>query len=377
MKTRWRFFQRYGEWAIFFAAFAGLSGLVAAVGAMRASDSEESVLSGPVVESLPLKLEDGYIVETRNLGRAEAARRSALGFELDGMIEAIKVDIGDTVEAGAPLAALDTARLRAARREAEAVVRTAEAELAKAESELKRVRTLLGAAVASPRESDEAVRVRDATAASRDAAVGALERIETDISKTRLVAPFAGVVVARLRDEGEVVGAGVPVIELIETSRMRVRAGIPPEIAREWRSGTRVACERDGHRFEGIIERVVPARDPSTRTWEVVVAIGESDAQDGDLVAVVTERRHQSQGYWVPREALSESSRGLWGAYVLIGGETGFLAELRPVEIVYSRGDRAFVRGALRPGEALVTKGAHKLVPGVRISDRSLAGVAP
>lgn len=363
---KWRELPR--DW-LWFAALLGLFlAVVSVIASVRSRDGERTVEAGPLVATEPVMLAEGYAVEVRNIGRAEAARRSALGFELPGAIAAVAVDVGDAVEAGQPLAHLDTRRLAAARDEAAALVRAAQANLVQAEAELRRVARLAELAVASTREVDEAVGVRDAAAASRDAGAAALARIETDLAKSSLPAPYAGTVVARLRYEGEIVAAGEPIVEIIETSRMRVRAGVPPVTARDWRPGMTVVGERDGERFDAVIERVVPARDASTRTWEVLVTIDADHASDGDLVTILSERRVATAGFWVPRLALAESARGLWGCYVLVDDAGPKRVALRPVEVVHHKGERAYVRGALRDGERIVTSGAHKLAPDIRVS---------
>ena len=53
--------------------------------------------------------------------------------------------------------------------------------------------------------------------------------------------------------------------------------------------------------------------------------------------------------------------------------------ERRQVEVVHAAADRAFVRGALRTGERVVTTGIHRLVPGqrVRVTGSGVAAAPP
>ena len=77
-----------------------------------------------------LVAETGYQVPRLFTGQVEAARSSAVGFELDGLVAGIEVEEGDRVTAGQVLATLDSARLQARRTELAAALESASARLA-------------------------------------------------------------------------------------------------------------------------------------------------------------------------------------------------------------------------------------------------------
>ena len=58
----------------------------------------------------------------------------------------------------------------------------------------------------------------------------------------------------------------------------------------------------------------------------------------------------------------------------VVTGQEGLILESRTVEVIYTNGERAFVRGALSDGDRLVTGGTHKLSPGqsVKLSEGSV-----
>jgi len=57
----------------------------------------------------------------------------------------------------------------------------------------------------------------------------------------------------------------------------------------------------------------------------------------------------------------------LWRVFVL-SNEKNTTLEARIVEVVYTDGNNAFVRGALKDGEIYVNEGTHKLAPGQMVS---------
>jgi len=106
------------------AVFAVVLTLAAMVGvaayAIAGAQAEEPAaadepLRVPVLEA---ERQSGFDVERGFTGRVTARRRSDVGFELAGKLISIAYDDGETVDAGAVLAELDTQRLRARRAEA-------------------------------------------------------------------------------------------------------------------------------------------------------------------------------------------------------------------------------------------------------------------
>lgn len=72
-------------------------------------------------------------------------------------------------------------------------------------------------------------------------------------------------------------------------------------------------------------------------------------------------------GAWLPVNALSNGLRGLWRVFVL-SSESNATIEARVVEVVYTDGNKAFVRGALKNGDVYVNEGTHKLAPGQMVA---------
>jgi len=203
------------------------------------------------------------------------ATSADLGFQIPGRVETITVREGDLVESGAELAVLDTRELLATRNAAEARVGAAEAqlselrsggrpqEIAQAEAVVRRARERADESV---RESERAARLEAGGAISRQAleqartaaemataqaeeaeqalallvegpraeriraqeavveqARSELARVEASLANAAIRAPFAGRITVRHREPGEIVGAGVPVLTLLDPNDRWVR----------------------------------------------------------------------------------------------------------------------------------------------------------
>lgn len=346
-------------------------------GFLDASGSSESSLRGhriSLVRSVPVLLERGYEVEDRFVGRVEAARSSALGFELAGTIESVRVDDGERVVAGQELARLDTARLEARRAELAATLEQAEATLALAESTLQRLAAAEKARAVSRQQLDEAMERRNTAKAGASRVRAQLDAVEIDLGKSVLSSPYAGTISAREADEGAIVNPGTPVLRILETPRLEIRAGLSADAASRIEVGGRlsVASVPEGIR-QARIARILPQRDATTRTVDVILEAEEGAAlRDGDLVEIVVGRRIEEPGIWLPLSALTESARGLWAAYALVpveGEEDLFRLDRRQLELLEEKGDRVFVRGALGDGERVAATGLHRLAPGQLVAE--------
>jgi len=358
-----------------------LAAVIFVVQLRRTAEAQEQTGEDPPtwVETVPAEKQEGYAVETAFLGEAETARASRLGFELSGTLKAVHVDQGSEVVEGDILAELDTARLESRHRELTAALREAEASQRLAEANFKRIAGLVKSKVATPQELDEVRQSRETSAATVARVRAQLDSVEIDLRKSVIRAPFGGTVAQRFLDEGSVVEAGRHVVDLLETSHMEIRAGIPPTRARDLEAGEMVTIRtRTGEVSEGKVLRLAPQRGAQTRTMDLVVDAPSASIVDGDLVEILLSENRSEPGYWLPVAALTESARGLWACYVAApdGGTTR--VERRQLEVLHEEGDHVYVRGALDEGDQVVVNGIHRLTPGltVQVIDRAAVKTA-
>ena len=353
---------------------AGALVLLAAAGGLGLRGSTAPSVSEREASPLAVRVasaqrEAGYLSAQRFVGRVEFAQTAELSFELGGKVAALRVDEGDRVEKGDVLASLDTARLRARRDELLAGRREAQAQLELARLRDRRARALVAEDVISPQQGDDARLEATARRASLARVRAQIASIEVDLSKSELRAPFAGEVAARHLDSGVVVDAGAPVFRLLESARPEVRLGVSPEVAAAIAPGDSVEIFVHGAGVEGRVAAVLPERRSETRTVAVRIALPGASAagpvyRDGDLAELRWQREVSSPGYWLPRDALTEGSRGLWAVYVAEDSESERRRLVRrPVEVIHESDQRVYVRGALEPGEDVVQSGVHRLVP--------------
>lgn len=382
----------------------------------------------------PMRREVGYTRHQAYTGTVRAARTGLLAFEAPGKLIEVLVDDGDRIEAGDVLARQDDRKLRARRDEIEARLKEAQAAFAEAQngprlqtveaararvaelqaqealaeiefrrdSELRQTGSVPQQSLDRTRFSYEAARARrmqaeqelseldagtrperlDAAAAAVAQLEASLEDLDLRIEDCRLVAPYAGRVVRRMADEGAIVAADVPVLEIAETDRLEVRLGLPPEIATELVDGSDCRLTIAGREYAARVLQRLPRLDPQTRTQTVLLTLhpdpnGAVEPPLSELARLTIELPVAREGFWVPLSAMTRGPRGLWSLFVTEGTEGGEHRVVRvEVELLHADDDRAFVRGPIDDGTSLIVDGPHRVVPGQRIEPLAEATAA-
>jgi HlyD family secretion protein len=221
---------------------------------------------------------------TMTNGRLEATEID-VATRLAGRVSRVLVAEGDTVEAGAVVATIDTGTLAAQLREAEAQVRRArhaittahavvaqrENELALAQRDLVRTEDLAShgkGMVAEQKIDADRARVQNATAAlaaarslgveteaALEAAEATVERVRADIEDCVLRAPRAGRVQYRLAEMGEVLGPGGKVVTVLDTDDVYMTIFLPEATAGQLAIGSEARIVLDA-----APDYVLPAR---------------------------------------------------------------------------------------------------------------------
>lgn len=354
-------------------AFAAilLTVLVGLLTVFRSATGDVDPLQPPTVNVFKAERTDGFDRNESFLGRVEPAQESSVGFELGGEVQAILVEEGQSFGRGASLARLDTSLLRARRAELIAQLNRARAEETLASNTLSRVEVLKQAngAAASELELDAARFDHLAKQAAASAAAAQIAYIDTQLRRSLIRAPFAGTVVRRLADEGEVLAPGSPALTIVASASPRVRVGVPggfSERAAELGPQTITIGERQ---YSARFERAVPFRNAETQTADLLyrlpVPIGTVDA--GTPARLTFTRDVRENGFRVPMSSLAEGEAGLWSVYALAEKDGSHLVVMKDVELLHQEGDRAFVRGGLEDGELIVANGLHRLVAGMAV----------
>lgn len=217
------------------------------------------VLVPALAAAIALSDAPGARAQTVVEGTVEWARRASLGVPVTGVVARVDVVLGDRVESGQALLELDSGRFDAAVDAARARVERLDPDVSEARRELERAEDMYDRTLIS--EHDLAmVRIALARVEADAAHAQAMLRLaEIDRERRVLRAPFAGVVIERPVEVGEVVNARVennPLVGIGDASRLLARARLESSALPGWSSGLEVTVLIAERRITGRVVHV-------------------------------------------------------------------------------------------------------------------------
>jgi RND family efflux transporter MFP subunit len=319
----------------------------------------------PVVV-VPYQLQRSYTTTTRFLGVVEASSDSNVGFEVAGVLDALTAREGDFVTTGQVLGKLDTRQQEAALSLANAQSKEVAAQLELGQLNLERINSLLSQNLLSQREADDARLTVEATRARLETTQASVRNAEIVIEKSQLTAPFDAIVSNILREPGSIIGPNVPVLRLVSVGEREAHVGISPKFADSARIGEQYTLYLDGTAVSATLRSIGADVDSQTLTVLAVLTLPQgAPARVGQTVALQFEEDVTEVGGWLPLSALLEGDKGLWTVLVTRKNSAGETITAREsVEVIYSEGDRVFVRGTVTDDATVVASGMQRLSPG-------------
>jgi multidrug efflux system membrane fusion protein len=320
------------------------------------------------VHTAVVKRENLPIVVT-GIGTVRAAMSVTVRSRVDGQLESVAFQEGQDVRAGQLLAQLDQRTFAAQLQQAEAQKARDEAQLANAQADLKRYEELVQRQLVPRQQYDTAHEAR----------------IQLDF--TRISAPIAGRVGARLVDPGNIVHAGDAggLVLINQIDPIAVQFTVPEGNfqainAALNRRGARLAVQaidRDTREVlaEGSLALLNNQIDASTGTVQLkaVFANPQHRLWPGQSVDARLVLGVRQDALTVPPGAIQRSQSGLF-VYVVDAGQK---VAVRNIAVGDADETRAQVTKGLDAGERVVTDGQYRLVPGARIVEATKPDKAP
>jgi len=186
------------------------------------------------------------------------------------------------------------------------------------------------------------------------------------MSYTRLVAPFAGVVTARMADPGTMASPGVPLLQVDRAGALQLQASVDESAIGAIHKGMKVQVTVDGGssaNLAGTVAEIVPVADPSSHSFLVKIDLPSSIQLRAGMYGTAMFSNGTKQAILIPRSAVV--SRGsLSCAYVL---DSQGIAQLRYLTLGAPQGDLVEVLSGVSAGEKLVDAPSDRDLAGKRI----------
>jgi membrane fusion protein, multidrug efflux system len=302
-----------------------------------------------VVDSVP------FSRSLNAIGSLLSDESTIVSAEVAGRVAEIRFSEGQPVKKGAVLVVLDDAV-------AQAELSQARANLALAQSRFDRSSRLKNAGFVSDEAREDASNALKIQQAS-------VELAQAKLDKSRVIAPFDGVIGLRSVSVGEFVTPGQHIAPLESVSTLKVDFRLPERNVADVKVGQTLELKVDAMPdsvFEGVVYAISPLIEAGGRSVLVRALVDNAAGRlRPGMFARVQLITSESMALVVPESALSPSGQSQFVYRVVEGA-----AERVLVQLGERRSGLVEIKGGLQAGDLVVFSGLQRMRPNVAVTVR-------
>ena len=340
--------------------------------ACQSTDSQATV--EPVVEvDLRPKvrvepIEEKSFVRTLSLPATVFADRSAILVpKVQGRIEAVNVEIGDSVQKGDVLMNIESSDYMAGYTEANAAYELAEIQAKHAKKSAERFAVLLKEGAVTQTQWEEVDMGTQLADGQATRAKAGLDIAKSRLRDTKLRAPFTGIIVTKTIEEGEMMGGPTnrPPLQIVDLSRVRIQASVNEIDAMALLEDQKGTLEIPGKHDQIPIQlsRINQAVDPVVKTVFVESRLDNSNHALKHHQSATLHIELEQSAMAIPRQALLNRQKQAANVFVLVDNRV----ESRTVQYGRSQTDYVPIFTGLKAGEQVLVAGHNRLQDGVEV----------
>ena len=196
-----------------------------------------------------------------------------------------------------------------------------------------------------------------------------LATTKTQLSKTKIRAPFDGIVDMVNVRVGEMAQPGVPIVRLVSMSRMYIKADVSESFVGKFRTGQEVNVyfPSTDVSLKSSVKAIGMVINPNNRTFDLEVSIPDGLKVKPNMIAVLTLADYEKDNAIAVPTKIIQSDR--LGKFVFKvnkeGNETKVVRQ--DVELGVTYGNNTEVKNGLNPDDELVVKGGLGLKDGNQV----------
>lgn len=328
-------------------------------------------------------------------GNTQAAETADLRARVEGFLISVHFNDGDKVKKGDLLFVIEPKPHEAKVKLARANVAAAEAKLLRARQEHQRQLMLLKENATAQSEAEKWKAQLDAAMANLDESRANAELADLNLSYTRILAPFDGRIDRRLKDPGNLVGAGEKTLlgtisrlspiyayfTLSERDLFRINArkeGRKPGLA--YKAPIHLGTEgEDGYPIEGQLDFSATSLDPGTGTlliravFDNPISGGVPRLMPGMFVRLRIPIRSRENAVVLSERALAVDQNG---RYVLVVNDQS-MVEQRSIKVGELADGLRVIEEGLKGDEWVILSGIQRARPGSKVTPVRPGAAAP
>ncbi len=288
------------------------------------------------------------------VGTIEASEEITVVSEINAAVIDLPFTEGSQINKGVLIAQLDDSQLAAE-------VSSTEALYAQSLATYNRVKKVVDQKAGTPQDLDDAL-------ASLKVAEANLKLAQARLDKTRIVAPFSGMIGSRRVSVGSFLRTGDAITELANLNEIRINFSAPERFLSELKRGSEVIVFSPvypGHEVKGRIIAIEPIIDSETRTARIVAKVQNPGQKfrpgmSANVSVVLSQRQ---EALTIPTEAVFANGNQ---SFVYIVNPDSTVAPA-PVTLGLQMSDVVEISAGLEQGMKIITAGHQKLFPGAKV----------
>lgn len=305
---------------------------------------------------------------------------ATLSFKSAGYLTAIKqvvgadgrrrnVGQGDYVPRGTVLAQIRHQDLKNQLDEAAAALTQAEAQHVQANLDFERAKALFATRSLTKPDFDQAQARFDSTRGAVDQAKATLRQAQLTLADSDLTAPFAGYILSRNVELGNLVSPGTTAFTIADTSAVKVSFGVPEYTVKQIRLGQQftIHLQDDPKDYNGKVTSIAASADEKNRVFavEVTVPNPKSVLKPGMIAWLDVAGAQKAPTPSVPLSAVvpNPTAHGEYAVFVATEQGGKWTAHVRKITLGETHESDVTVDG-VKPGEKVVSVGVADLKNG-------------
>ena len=300
------------------------------------------------------------------IGTVISRERARLAAEVSGRLLWV-AEVGAHVQKGEVVARIDDTLLKDELVERRADVTRIEAQLKFLRDEVSRLQRLAKQNNAARSQLEKAISERASAQSELTAAQARVRRVAEQVKRSRLEAPFAGIVTERLLHAGEWADEGSAVLAMTDPVHLEVQSWVSVSALPYIETGRELAFVSAGRRYRGKVRTLVPVGELRSRLYELRLGLPEGKWRVGESVRIAVPAATARKVLSVPRDALV-LRRGYTAVYRIDAAD--HVARKVLVDTGVASGPYIEVQGEIQPGDLVVIRGGERLRDGDRVAIR-------
>jgi RND family efflux transporter MFP subunit len=332
---------------------AGVAAAVLAGCGASHDPSKESSSPSPISAATAL-VERASLPDRLTLyGTVTADRSAAVSSRVMANVVAVPARVGQTVAAGDVLVEIDAATAGGQLAQAKGALAQARAALSLAERNYERYKALAASGSASPLELDMNRMQYEQAKGAVQQGEGAVEAASSVARESRVTAPFAGRVAARLVEAGDLAAPGRPLVTIESATGRRLVVQVPAGTvaASGLSAGKKLAVTIDGAAADqtGTVVEMSPGADPASHTYTATLELSGAPVATG-LTGRATLETAVRSSVLVPESAVLANG----GVTLVAVKDDAGKARTRVVTTGAARGGKVEILSGLSGGETVL-----------------------